>query len=390
MEDFTYAWPTKVIFGKGAEKHAGSEAARILQGRGKVLLHYGGGSVKKTGLHDRVMRSLGDAKAEVVELRGARPNPRLSLVREGIELCRREGVGLILAVGGGSVIDSAKAISLGAPYKGDVWDFYAGKAVPKETIPVGCVLTIAAAGSETSHASVITNEDGGYKRAARYEIMRPSFALLNPELTYTVSAYHTACGCVDIMAHVLERYFVNAPGIGFTDRLCEATLRSMLHYAPIALRKPRDYEARANVMWAGTVAHNGILNSGRTSGDWGTHSIEHEISGIYDVAHGAGLAVIFPAWMEHVCRHDTGRFAMYAREVFGVSEKDDGRAALEGIEKTREFFRSLGMPGSLRELNVPGDRLEEMAEKCIEKGPVGQFVKLWKRDVLAILEAANR
>ncbi|MFH0956871.1 MAG: iron-containing alcohol dehydrogenase, partial [Candidatus Aenigmatarchaeota archaeon] len=293
------------------------------------------------------------------------------------------------AVGGGSVIDSAKAIGIGVPYKGDVWDFYSKKAVPRKTLPVGCVLTIAAAGSETSFASVITKEDDCCKKVVRLELMRPVFALLNPKLTYTVPPYHTACGCADMMAHVLERYFVNTKGIGFTDSLCEATIRSIMHYAPIALKKPRDYEARANLMWAGTVAHNGILNTGRPFGDWATHMIEHEVGGIYDVAHGAGLAAIFPAWMKHVYKHDVIRFARYAREVFGVEEEDDGKAALAGIEKTKEFFRSIGMPVSLKELGVPADRLDEMARKCTERGTVGSFVKLQKKDVLAILEIAR-
>jgi alcohol dehydrogenase YqhD (iron-dependent ADH family) len=393
MDDFTFTWPTKIIFGKGVEKKAGAECARALSESGKsekkVLLHYGGGSIKETGLYDTIVRSLEASKVGFVELPGVKPNPRLSLVKEGIEFCRKEQIGLILAVGGGSVIDSAKAIGIGVPYEGDVWDFYSKRAVPKEALPLGCVLTIAAAGSETSFASVITKEDKGCKRAARFELLRPAFALMNPELTYTVNAYQTACGCADMMAHVLERYFVNTKGIGFTDSLCEATIQSITHYAPIALKKPRDYDARANLMWAGTVAHNGILNTGRPFGDWATHMIEHEVGGIYDVAHGAGLAALFPAWMEYVYKHDTARFARYAREVFGAGDKDDGKAALAGIEMTREFFRDIGMPVNLKELGVPTDRLEEMAERCTERGPVGSFVELHKKDVLAILKLAQ-
>jgi alcohol dehydrogenase len=393
MDDFTFTWPTKIIFGKGVERKSGAECARLLSESGKpgskVLLHYGGGSIKETGLYTTIVNSLKTARVGFVELSGVKPNPRLSLVKEGIELCRKEGVGLILAVGGGSTIDSAKAIAIGVPYKGDVWDFYTKEATPVEAIPVGCVLTIAAAGSETSFASVITNEDGDYKRAARFEVLHPVFALLNPELTYTVNAYQTACGCTDMVAHVLERYFVNTKGIGFTDRLCEATIRGIMHYAPMALKKPRDYEARANIMWAGTVAHNGILNTGRPFGDWSTHMIEHEVGGIYDVAHGAGLAAIFPAWMAHVYRHDVPRFARYAREAFGVAEKDDEKAALVGIKKTKEFFRSIGMPVSLKELGVPDDRLAEMAGKCTEGGTIGSFVELSKKDVLAILRLAQ-
>jgi alcohol dehydrogenase YqhD (iron-dependent ADH family) len=386
MDDFTYSWETRITFGKGAERKVGEEAAKYSK---KVLLHYGGGSIKKTGLYDAIVRSLKGSKVDFIELPGVKPNPRLSLVKEGIELCRKEGVGLILAVGGGSVIDSAKAIAIGVPYKGDVWDFYSKKAVPEKALPVGCVLTIAAAGSETSFASVITKEEDSSKRVVRYGITRPAFALLNPELTYTVPAYQTACGCTDMMAHVLERYFVNTKGVDFTDRLCEATIRSIMHYAPIALKKPRDYEARANLMWAGTVAHNGILNTGRSFGDWATHMIEHEVGGIYDVAHGAGLAVIFPAWMMHVYTHDVQRFATYAREVFGVEEENDEKAALAGIEETKEFFRNIGMPVSLNELGVPADRLDEMARKCTERGNVGSFVELSKNDVLSILKLAK-
>jgi alcohol dehydrogenase YqhD (iron-dependent ADH family) len=294
-------------------------------------------------------------------------------------------------VGGGSVIDSAKAIAVGVPYAGDVWDFYLQKAVIKEALPVGAVLTIPAAGSETSPASVVTNDEGALKRDIGTDLIRPKFAILNPELTFTLPAYQTACGVADIMAHVMERYFTRMKHTDLTDRLCESTLRTVIKYAPLALENPTDYAARAEIMWAGTVAHNDLLGTGRI-GDWGSHLIEHEISGIYDVPHGAGLAVVFPAWMKYVYQEDVGVFARYAVRVWDVEADfgDPEQTALAGIERLKDFFRRIGLPVTLAELKVGTDRLEEMAAKCTERGPVGNFKKLDKKDVYEVYRLASK
>jgi alcohol dehydrogenase len=386
MENFTYCNPTKIIFGKGAEQKLGQE----LQGYKKVLLHYGGGSIKKSGLYDRILQSLQEAGIEWIELPGVKPNPDLALVYQGIQLCREHSVDLVLAAGGGSVIDSAKAIAIGACYGGDVWDFYTGKASLKETLPVGVILTIAAAGSESSDGSVITRSEGQLKRAYGHSLMFPKFAILNPELTYTLPPYQTACGAADIMAHILERYFTTTRGVDLTDRLCEAALKTVINYAPRAINDPTDYEARAELMWTGAIAHNNILGTGRI-GDWGSHMIEHEVSGIYDVAHGAGLAVVFPAWMTYVCQEDISRFVQFAERVWGIdyAQNVPERIALEGIECTRQFFKKIGLPVTLADLNIGYDRLEEMAEKGTRNGPLGQFKKLCQGDVLNILKLAR-
>jgi alcohol dehydrogenase YqhD (iron-dependent ADH family) len=385
--DFEFQNATRIIFGRGVEARVGAEAVR--HGR-KVLLHYGGGSIRQSGLYDRVRRSLAEAGLQVVELGGVVPNPRLALVREGIRLCREQGVDSILAVGGGSVIDSAKAIGIGVPYPGDVWDFFTTrKGQVQEMLPVGVVLTIPAAGSEASNGCVITREEDRHKTDAGGECMRPRYAVLNPELTFTLPPYQTAAGAADIMAHVMERYFTNVPAVDFTDRLGEATLQTVIRHVPAALENPRDYDARAQIMWASTIAHNDLLGTGRV-GDWASHQIEHELSALYDVAHGAGLAVVFPAWMRHVVRHDVARFARFAVRVWGV-EADFGspeRTALEGIRRLKAFLRGIGMPVTLGELGVPADRLAEMASRCTARGPVGSFVKLGEAEVLEIYRLA--
>lgn len=388
MENFEFLSPTKIIFGKGTENQVGREIKNC--GAKKVLLHYGGGSIKRTGLYDKVVASLKEAGIDFIELGGVQPNPRVSLVREGIKLCRENNVDFLLAVGGGSVIDSAKAIGVGVPYSGDVWDFYAGKAVPKETLPVGVILTIPAAGSEASKSSVLTNEDGWYKRGLNVEIMRPKFAIMNPELTFTLPPYQTACGASDIMAHIMERYFTQVKHVDLTDRLCEATLKTMIKNVPIVLEQPDNYDARAEIMWASTIAHNDLLSTGRI-GDWASHDIEHEISGIYDVAHGAGLAAVFPAWMKYVYKDGMDKFLQYAVRVWNVDIdfEDPERTVLEGINRLKSFYHNIGLPTSLREMNVPADRLEEMADKCTagDAETVGNFKKLRKQDVLNILNS---
>ncbi|MGA2545465.1 MAG: iron-containing alcohol dehydrogenase [Rectinemataceae bacterium] len=388
MDDFVFHNTTKIIFGRGAESRVGAEVKAFAS---KVLLHYGGGSIKKSGLFDRVAASLKAAGVSIVELGGVAPNPRLALVREGIKICREQKVGLILAVGGGSVIDSAKAIAVGVPYKGDVWDFYSEAASPKENLPVGTVLTIPAAGSEASNGSVITKEEGQLKRPCNSEFNYPRFSILNPELAFTLPKNQVANGIADIMAHLMERYFTNSRPVELTDRLIEATLRTVIDVAPRVLRKHDDYDAWAELMWSGTVAHNNLLNTGR-DGDWASHDIEHELSGIYDVAHGAGLAVVFPAWMKHVYKHDLARFVQFAVRVWAVDQSffSPERTALEGIARLEAFWASLGLAIRLPGIGIGPERIEEMASKCTkgESSAVGHFVSLGKAEVSAILRLA--
>lgn len=390
MDNFVYHNATKILFGKGTEAQVGAETKRY---NTKVLVHTGMGSVKRSGLFDRVVKSLKAAGVEFVELAGVQPNPRLGLVQQGIQLCRDQKIGFILAVGGGSVIDSAKAIAAGVPYAGNVWDFYEGKAVPQAALPVGCVLTIPAAGSETSGSTVITKEDGGFKRGlTSTEFLRPVFAILDPELTATLPVFETAVGAADIMSHVMERYFTNTANVDYSDRLCEATMRGVIRNLPIVLARPHDYDARAELMWLGTQAHSDLIGMGR-EGDWASHDIEHELSGLYDVPHGAGLATVFPAWMKHVYRHDLARFNQWAVRVWNVEQdhKNPEKTALEGIAKLQGFYTSCGLPTSLKELKVPDDKLEVMADKATSgnRRTVGNFVKLDRDAVLAVLKLAR-
>jgi len=389
MISFDFISPTKIIFGKGTEERVGTEVARYAP---KCLLHYGGGSIKKTGLYDKVVKALKEAGVDYIELSGVAPNPRLSLVKEGIRICRENDIKFVLAVGGGSVIDSAKAICAGVPYDGDVWDFFTGKAVPDECLGLGVVLTIAAAGSEASNSCVITNEDGWYKRGINYDIIRSKFSILNPELTFTVSPYQTACGAVDIMAHIMERYFTHTKNVELTDRLCEGALKTVINNVPKVLAEPENYDARAEIMWTGTLAHNGLLNTGRV-GDWASHQIEHELSAIYDIAHGAGLAIVFPAWCKYVYKANISRFAQFAARVWNVdySFENPEQTALEGINRMEKFFKEIGMPVTLKDAKIPDDRLEEMANKCkLPNGDsVGNFVKLTRSDVLNIYKLAR-
>lgn len=387
MRDFVFQSPTKIIFGRDTENQAGTEAKKYGT---RVLLHYGGGSIKKSGLYDRVISSLKKEGMEIFELGGVKPNPRLGTIYEGIKLCREKKVDVILAVGGGSVIDSAKAIAVGVPYEGDVWDFFLRKAIPEKSIPLGVVLTIPATGSEASNSCVITNENGWFKKGFNHDINRPCFSILNPELSFTLPPFQTACGACDIMSHVLERYFTNEQHVDLTDRMCEATLRTVIKYAPIALNEPENYDVRAELMWAGTIAHNGLLGTGRVE-DWASHRIEHELSGIYDVTHGAGLAVIFPAWMKYVYKHNINRFVQYASRVWDVDPdyNDPEWTALEGIRRTENFFKEIGLPTTLRGLGISDDRFDEMASKSMAFGPLGGFVKLEKQDVINIYNIAK-
>jgi len=384
MENFTFYSPTYFVFGKNEENNAGHYVKRF--GGSKVLIHYGGGSAVRSGLIGRVEESLKKVGISFIELPGVKPNPRSGLVYEGIDLCRREGVDMILAVGGGSSIDSAKAIAAGVPYDGDFWDFYSGKPIEK-ALPVGTVLTIAAAGSEGSGDSVITKEEGMLKRGAGSEAIRPMFSILNPELTQTLPAYQTACGITDIMAHLFERYFTNTKEVETTDRMIEGLLLAMIHEGPVAVKEPDNYGARANIMWAGMMAHNNSCGVGRQQ-DWASHEIEHELSAKYDCAHGAGLAVVFPAWMKYNMKHDVMRFAQIATRVWGckMDFADPERTALEGIEAFRNFLKGIGMPLTFAELGAKEEDIPYMAGLATDGGKrtVGGFVSLHKEDVEAI------
>jgi len=388
MDNFVFGNSTKIIFGRGTESQVGAEARAIST---KVLIHYGGGSVKKSGLLDRVKDSLKAAGVAFVELGGVAPNPRLSLVHEGVALAGKEKVGLVLAVGGGSAIDSAKAIAMGVPYQGDVWDFFAGKAELTEVLPVATILTMPAAGSEASTASVITNEAGMLKRGFNSELLYPRFSILNPELAFTLPKAQVANGVADIMSHLFERYFTNSRPVELTDRLIEATLRTVIDVAPRVLAKADDYDAWAELMWAGTIAHNNLLNTGRV-GDWASHDIEHELSASYDIAHGAGLAVVFPAWMKFNCKHDVSRFAQLASRVWGVDASffEPERAALLGIARLEAFWSSLGLATRLSGLSIGSDKIDEMSSKATKAGSssFGNFTKVGKKEMEAILRLA--
>ena len=389
MNNFEFQNPTKIIFGRGAEEKVGNEVAALSK---NILLHFGGGSIKASGLYDRVTASLEKAGVKWVELGGVKPNPRLDLVHEGVKLCKEHKLGLILAVGGGSVIDSAKAIAMGAVIEGDVWDFYLGKGAPVAALPIGTVLTIPAAGSEASTGTVITNEEGSLKRAVNSELIYPRFSVLNPELAFSLPKFQVACGVTDIMAHLMERYFTNVTHVSFTDRLLESTMKTLIDLAPKVLKNPQDYDAWSELMWAGTIAHNNLLNTGRI-GDWASHDIEHEISGIYDVAHGAGLAVVFPAWMKHVLDHDLNRFVQWSVRVWNVEMDvfNPEAVASAGIEKMEAFFHSLGLGTQLADLGIKDNRIDEMADKCTggNTQTVGNFVKLDRAAVREILLLAQ-
>lgn len=393
MRDFTYYTPTKVVFGRGTENRV-SELVKEFGGR-KLLLHYGGGSVIRSGLLDRVKRILEEEGIPYVCLGGVVPNPRLSLVYQGIELCRREGVDFILAVGGGSVIDSAKAIGYGVTNEGDVWDFFEKKRKAKGCLPLGVILTLSATGSEMSSSCVITKEEGWLKRGYSSDYARPGFAILNPGLTMTLPEYQTSCGCTDIMMHTMERYFSAVGNMELTDRLAEGLLCTVMENARILLREPDNYEARAEVMWAGSLAHNGLTGCGGDGGDWMPHKLEHEIGGMFDVAHGAGLAAVWGSWARYVYRGCLPRFKSFAVKVMKVSEEgSDEEIALRGIKAMEDFYREIKMPVSLKELGITPseEELKEMAHKCAlgVGGASGSARVLREGDMYEVLKAALR
>lgn len=387
MYNFNYYTPTKVVFGKGTQAQVG--ALVKTQNCRKVLIHYGSGSVKRTGLLDQVKASLDQEQISYVELGGAVPNPRLSLVYKGIELAKKEGVDFILAVGGGSAIDSAKAIGYGVANEGDVWEFYDRKRQAEGCLPIGVVLTLAATGSEMSNSSVITNEDGWIKRGYSSDYGRPRFAIMNPELTMTLPDYQTACGCTDILMHTMERYFTSGGNMEITDSIAEGLMRTVIVNAKILKEDPKNYDARAEVMWAGSLSHNGLTGCGTDGGDFASHALEHEIGGLYDVAHGAGLAAIWGSWARYVYMDCLPRFRKFAVNVMGISEEgSDEEVALKGIEAMEAFYREIHMPTSLKELGIEPteDELRLLAHKCSIacKGSKGSARILHEEDMYQI------
>lgn len=392
MYNFEYYTPTFIEFGKKSEE----KVAQLIKAQNckKVLIHYGGHSAKKSGLIDKIEKLLTEENIPYVELGGVVPNPRLLLVYKGIELAKKENVDFILAVGGGSVIDSAKAIGYGIANEGDVWDFYAQKRVTDKCAPVGVVLTIAAAGSEMSNSSVITNDETGLKRSYHTEISRPRFAIMNPEFTMTLPEYQTACGCTDIMMHTMERYFTAGETMELTDKIAESVMQIVLKNAPILLEQPDNYESRAEVMWAGSLSHNGLTGCGIKNKDFATHMLEHELGGVYDVAHGAGLAAVWGSWARYVYKECLGRFKKFAINVVNVEEVgSDEEIALKGIEAMEKFYHSIGMPTSIKELglDLTDADIEKLADQCCDAcgGHKGSAKVLYREDIVKIYKMAR-
>ena len=386
MENFTFYNPTKLIFGKGQLETLPNELS--IYGK-NVLLVYGGGSIKKSGLYDQVINQLHKAGASVTELAGVEPNPRVSTARKGVELCRENNIDFILAVGGGSVIDCTKAIAAGAKYDGDVWDIVLREHIPTEALPFGTVLTLAATGSEMNAGSVITNWETKEKYGWGSPVTFPKFSILDPTNTFTVPKDHTVYGIVDMMSHVFEQYFNTGMNTPLQDRMCESVLQTVMETAPRLLEDLTNYEHRETILYNGTIALNGMLQMGYR-GDWASHGIEHAVSAIYDIPHAGGLAILFPNWMKHVLDTNVPKFKQLAVRVFGVdaSGKGDREVALEGIEKLREFWSSLGAPSRLADYNIDDKHLDEMVEHALARGPIGNFKPLTKADVKSILQAS--
>ncbi|WP_214630096.1 iron-containing alcohol dehydrogenase [Paenibacillus agaridevorans] len=385
MNNFQFHNPTRIVFGDGETRRVAEMTATYGQ---NVLLVYGGSSIKANGLYDQTIDLLKQADIAVHELAGIEPNPRLSTVQKGIDICRREGVDFILAVGGGSVIDAAKAIAAGVPYDGDVWDFFVGKARIQEALPLGTILTLAATGSEMNGNTVISHWDAKLKRGSGSPHIYPKFSILDPTVTYSVPRNHTVYGSIDIMSHVFEQYFSLTKNTPLQERLCESILQTVIENVEPALSNPNDSVARANLMWSGTMALNGGLISVGVHTDWATHGIEHEVSAIYDIPHGAGLAVIFPNWMKYVYKERVDRFVQYAQRVWGIQRDDrtDDELALAGIEATRAFFSRIGAESRLADFGIEADQLDRMAEEAVRYGEIGNFKRLSQQDVRNILE----
>ncbi len=385
MEDFQFYNPTRIIFGRDSMNKLGA----LVKPYGKrVLLVYGGGSIKRTGLYDRVQEQLQRAGAVVHELSGIEPNPRLTTVNKGVAICKEHDNQLVLAVGGGSVLDASKAIAAGALYEGDVWDFCTRKAVIRDALPLGTILTLSATGSEMNGTAVITNWEINQKRPLASVHTYPKFSILDPALTFSVPADQTVNGIVDMMSHVMEQYFSRTTDTPLQERFCESILQTVIENAELAIREPDNYEARANLMLSGTYALNGGMISVGMQNDWASHDIEHAISAIYDIAHGAGLAIVYPNWMKYVYDARVDRFAQYAVRVWGVdpSGKSEEEVALAGIEETRAFFTRIGAPATLADVGIGSESLDQMAEDAVRFGPLGSMKRLAKEDVRAILE----
>ncbi|MEG0559642.1 MAG: iron-containing alcohol dehydrogenase [Muribaculaceae bacterium] len=391
MINFEYYNPAKIIFGKGVISNVGEEITK--QGAKNILLVYGGGSIKKNGVYDNVTKSLKDSNIYYTELSGVKPNPVLSKVMEGKEICKTKNIDFILAVGGGSVIDTAKAIGVATLNDGDVWDFYMGiRSTIPYCLPIGVVLTIPAAGSETSYASIITNENGNYKRGIHDNIIIPKFAVIDPETSYSLSMYQMACGASDILAHLMERYFTLVPNVELTDRMIEAACTTIINNTLKAIRNPLDYDTRAEIMLTGTFAHNNSLDCGRI-GDWGSHNIEHELSATYDIAHGAGLSIIFPAWIRYVWHTSPSKFIQFAKKVFGIDAYPDDQELIiaQLLERFENWYKQIGMPTRLSHVNIDNSKFKEMAHRALDgrSDGFGQFYRLHEEDIIAIYKLAQ-
>lgn len=389
MLDFEFCSPTTFYFGRQAEEKAGVACRKF--GGTRILIHYGSHSAKKSGLVDRVRNSIESAGLFAVELGGVVPNPRIDLVYQGIDLARKEQIDLILAIGGGSVIDSAKAIAMGAVYDGDVWDFFTGKALPERMLTVGSVLTIPAAGSEGSLSVVVSSDGGKTKRGLNHPVLRPAFAIMNPELTYSLPPYQTACGISDMMAHIIERYVSNSTEVELTDRLCEGAMKAIIHEAPKVFANPEDYGARANIMWAGTLAHSDIMGVGREQ-DWASHRMGHQLSALYDAAHGASLAVMLPAFMRYTLKHGVSRYAQMAVRVFDCEYdfENPERTALQAVDRLIEFYRSIGLPTTLGEIGAKEEDIPFMTStiQMHRNNQLGNFQPLTYEDIGCVYRLA--
>ncbi len=390
MKNFEFQNPAKIIFGKGSILNVGNEIKN--HKASNVLLVAGGGSIKRNGVYDAVVKSLSESNLNVYELWGVQPNPLLSKVQEGAAICREKGIDFILAVGGGSVIDTAKGIGVAATNEGNVWDYYMGiKGKIEHCLPIGVVLTIPAAGSETSYASVITNSDGNYKRGIHDNAIIPKFAIIDPETSYSLSQYQMVCGTSDILAHLMERYFTTVDHVELTDRMIEGACITIINNALKAIKNPTDYNVRAEIMITATIAHNNILDCGRV-GDWGSHNVEHELSGTYDIPHGAGLSIIFPAWMKYVWKTNPAKFVQFGQRVWGIhSYPDDNEYTVEQmIHRLEDWYIQLGLPTRLSQVGIDNSQFEQMAERALvgREAGIGNFVKLKKQDIINIYNLA--
>ena len=386
MENLTISSNTKIIIGRESELLVGEEIKKYSN---KILLHYGGGSIKKIGLYEKVVKSLKMNNIEFIELSGVISNPRVSLVREGIKICKENDISFILAIGGGSVIDSAKAIAIGVNNDEDIWDIFRNGKIKRDGLSLGVILTIAGSGSETSEALVINNEENKEKRLLRHKSIAPKFSILNPELTFTVPMYQTQCGVADLIAHILEIYFTPNARSDLADRLCESTIKSLIDNGEKLLDDKENYDARLEILLGGIAAHSELLSVGR-KGDFATHTIEHELSGLYDITHGAGISIILPAWMKYVYKVDINRFVQLANRVWNIDINYDNleETALRGIEALKDFYKKIGLPTSLKEVYIDSSNFEYMAKRATKNGLCGNFVKLNKNDIINIYNLA--